>query len=156
MSSCRGFNRHLTATVVCLLCSYPLAGVVRGEDFNAIQVAAEVQRSREFAVRSSLEVLHGCLAVIQDIRFHVTETEVEPGLIVAQSPGALGYYTGHVLTASVQPVTGSDNSFQVRLSMTAQHARPDKRKLKHADYSSFYQDFFARLNLELFREGGLP
>jgi hypothetical protein len=127
-------------------------GAAQAEDFTATSMAPEMPQSRNFENTTAQELLRACLAVIQDIKFHVTETGVTPGLIVAEFPGVGGQHFGDTLTISLKQLPGAQNGFQVRLSVAAQNLISNYSNPQNPAYSDFYQDFFAHLNRELFKE----
>jgi hypothetical protein len=137
-------------------CLLLVTGAAAGaEQFDAASIAVETLQSRDFDRISDMRLLRASLAVIQDIGFQVTEAETEPGLIVAQSPGSVGGYSGHVLTVSLSPVTGEDSQYRLRLSATPNYP-PARGNPAQGDYTDFYQAFFTHLDRELFRQRSSP
>ena len=151
MSRCTGF-RCLTGVLACLLMITLGEGAARAEDFTATSMASEMQQSRKFENTTAQELLRACVAVIQDIKLQVTETGVNPGLIVAEFPPASRQHFGHILTISLKQLPEAQNGYQVRLSAAVQNPIFGYSKPKKPDYSDFYQDFFTQLNRELFKE----
>ncbi len=151
-------NNHKTHTLcmsrllACLLMLSLGTGMAWGEDFTATTVAAEMQQGRDFENTDVRQLLHACLAVIQDIKFQVTETEVNPGLIVAESPPFSHNRFGHVLTVSLRQLPGREHSYRVLLSAAAQNLGSNSNAPAQPDYSNFYQDFFTQLQNELFKQ----
>jgi hypothetical protein len=138
--------------------------------FTLIDPGAEVQQSRIFENTSFDELAASCLSVIQDIKFSVTETEYDPGLIVAKTPTSIipglaqrgGRYTrsnyvppyellpAYTLTISFRSVGIAGKDQQLRLTLDYSGNQ------KHPDYTSFYQDFFTHLSRTKHRARVLP
>ena len=57
--------------------------------FGFVDPGAEVLQSRTFENTSFDELAASCMSVIQDIKFSVTETESNPGLIVEKTPALI-------------------------------------------------------------------
>ena len=151
-------NNHKTHTLcmsrllACLLMLSLGTGMAWGEDFTATTVAAEMQQSRDFENIEGRQLLHACLAVIQDIKFQVTETEVNPGLIVAESPPFSHNRVGHSLTVSLRQLPGREHRYRVLLSAAVQNLGAASSTPVQPDYINFYQDFFSQLQHELFKQ----
>lgn len=126
------------ALLLCFATSPVCAG-----DFPAVTAADDSVQSRQFEQVSTLPVMRACLAVLQDIKFQVTESELEPGLIVAQGRG--GPFS-HTLTISLQQ---QEQPARTRIRLTAATHGP--RRVQ-PDYTDFYQDFFSQLQQELFQQ----
>jgi hypothetical protein len=142
----------LARLLTCLLIFCFDTGMAWGEDFAANTVAAEMHQSRNFENIENRQLLHACLAVIQDIKFQVTETEVNPGLIVAESPQLSHNRLGHSLTVSLRQLPGRENSYRVLLSAAVQNIGAAYSTPVQPDYINFYQDFFSQLQQQLFKQ----
>jgi hypothetical protein len=146
--------RHPKAGISTLIAAL-LAGIcptiALAESFEPADPAAAVLQTRTYQNTNADELLRASLAVVQDIRFLVTESETAPGLIVAiESPRGWGQAIGpHTLTLNLQQVSDIDNRFQIRLSL-AHPVKSSARDLDPAFYSDFYQDFFKHLDRNLF------
>jgi hypothetical protein len=121
---------------------------------------AEAQQSRIFEDTSFDELAASCLSVIQDIQFAVTETEFDPGLIVAKTPALViprsspsdGRYTptnyasphellpAYTLTISFRAVGISGKDQQLRVALDHAGSQVD------SDFKPFYQNFFTHLS----------
>lgn len=132
------FRDHVLACLL-LVCS---GATAHAGNFAATTIAGDMIQSRDFDGFGSKELLQSCLAVLQDIKFQVTESELEPGLIVAQASPAL---ISPTLSISLQP-NGTGNSYQVRLSAAVHGPQPQAQP----DFTDFYQGFFQQLQQELF------
>lgn len=137
-----------------LAASLVLAALIQpasAEEFLAVDGADEQLQSRRYEVRDPKLLLQASIAILQDIRYQVTQSEVGPGLLVAQAPFG-SCRCSRSLTISIQEVTGRKDSYQVRL--TASSAKNSTRFSGNAepDITDFYQDFFTHLDKELFKE----
>jgi hypothetical protein len=139
-------NRKPSGLIVCVVALCLQSTISVAQEFNVKDGADEQQQSRHFDIIDSGVLLRACLAVIQDIKFHVTESELQPGLVVAESrpPGL------HTLTVSLRELPQPTHGYRVRLSMSS--PANNMRKAKRPDYTDFYQDFFKHLDRELFKE----
>jgi hypothetical protein len=124
------------------------------EDFKAVSLADESLQTRSFEDVSGEQLLRSSLAVIQDIRFMVTEAEVESGLIVAWAPGCRCASTP-TLTVHVTPTGQEPGSYRVRLSL-AVRTEDFFGQPENLDYSQFYQNFFTHLGQALFARRNRP
>lgn len=136
-------HKLIIATMVALL----VAGA-RAEDFSVKNGADAALQSRVFDNREPVELFPACIAILLDINFQISEADFSSGLIVADRGGDFySNYHGrkHVITVHLSKVPERSNSTRVRLS-AIHPGGPGP------DYSQFYQDFFAHLDRELFRE----
>lgn len=133
-------SRHYPCKVMAFLLLFHLGLCgAHAAEFPPATQADEVTQSRIFEAVDGRHLLLACLAVIQDIKFQVIESELEPGLIVAMSP------TGHTITVNLQREHGQGTSHRLRLSaVAATNIQPD--------FVTFYQDFFTQLDRELFKD----
>lgn len=120
-------------------------------EFPPVDGAAEQVQSRRYDVDDPRLLLQACLAVLLDIRYQVTRSEVEPGLLVAQAPWD-SCYCNRSLTISLHPDPERTGSFRVRLTAASPTTSVLFVELKQPDYTDFYQDFFSHLDRELFKE----
>jgi hypothetical protein len=141
-------TRKPFGVTVCLLvaCLHSTISVAR--EFATQDGAEEQQQTRRFDVSNPQVLLRACLAVIQDINFHVTESALQPGLVVAESPPP-GL---HTLTVSLLELPERTGGHRVRLSMSAGSTGHKIGKARPLEYTNFYQDFFKHLDRELFKE----
>lgn len=121
------------------------------EDFTAVDGAAEQLQSRRYEAEDPKVLLRASLAILQDIRFQVTKSEVEPGVLVADAPYRICQCNQSV-TISLQPVQDRAGSYKVRITSSAAAADNPFINQEQPDYTDFYQDFFAQLERELFKE----
>lgn len=143
-------SKSLMATALVLsACLHGHPGMA--EEFPPVDGAAEQLQTRRYQVDDAKILLRASLAVLQDIRYLVTKSEVEPGLLAAQAPWR-SCRCNNSLTISVQKVNGSTSSFQVRLTASSATKERRFRKAIQPDQTNFYQDFFTHLDRELFKE----
>jgi hypothetical protein len=121
------------------------------EDFEPVDSAAEQTQSRRYDVKDPKILLQASLAILQDIRFLVTKSEVEPGVLVAQAPWRL-CRCNKSLTISLQNVPGQTDSYEIRLTASTATGKEMFNKAIQPDYTDFYQGFFTHLDRELFKE----
>jgi hypothetical protein len=147
-------RRFLYALGCCSL----LAGLViqpaQAAEFDPVDLTEASLQSRSFEqVRLDL-LVSACLSVIQDIGFHVVETESAPVVIVATARGR-GFYT---LTINLQPVDGNTDEYRVRLLLDSpyRHSGMFGQPGGLAGQADFYQDFFNHLNKTYFTERAMP
>ena len=146
------FIRDCVVTVLLVTTSSGLPAIATaGEDFEPVDGAAGQMQSRRYAVEDSLRLLRASLAVLQDIRYMVTETEVDPGLIVAQgtSPRC---YCQQTLTVSVQPAPEGEVGHVLRLTATQPSSPLFWVRAPEEGDLALHGDFFAHLDRELHRE----
>lgn len=153
------FTAHRRSTLTALLLFLAVwlpATPGAAEDFTIIDGAREMRQSRRIDGIDSQALLRACLAVLQDSRFHVAESDQAAGLLVADRVGKPGDRTVHTLTISLQGVPGRDDSFQLRLSSVAVAYAAGLHTPPQPDYTDFYQNFFSHLDRELFKERQIP
>ena len=163
---------------VCLLFLGVEPGAAEPTQFTPVDLSAEVQQSRTFENTSFEELAASSLSVIQDINFFITETESEPGLIVAQAPMLVdprpnqqwvrysrssypGPYDGtphYTLTISFHAVGEKGANQQVRLTLDSSLKWAGSRSVAQDNpgYAAFYQDFFKHLDRTQLRARALP
>ena len=143
--------RRLIYTLGC--CSL-LAGVAmqpaQATEFDRVDLAEASMQSRNLEQVRLDHLVSACLSVIQDIGFHVVETESAPVVIVANTMGG-GFYT---LTINLQPVDGNTDEYRVRLLLDSpyRHSGMFGQPGGLAGQADFYQDFFNHLNKTYFTE----
>lgn len=124
-------------------------------EFTPVDGAAEQLQSRRYQVEDARLLLQASLAILQDIRYTVTKSELEPGLLVAQAPWQ-GCRCNRHLTISVEALPAK--GFQVRLTAASTRIGTVRQNFngdlepEALDYTDFYQDFFTHLDRELFKE----
>jgi hypothetical protein len=119
-------------------------------EFDPVDLSATSVQSRLFEQVSRKDLVSACFSVIQDIGFHVVETESEPAVIVANSFGTRHYS----LTINLQPTNDDPEDYKVRLmldSALVHTSKPDLPGLSSTEIN-FYQDFFNHLNKTYFTE----
>lgn len=121
------------------------------EEFIAVDGAAEQIQSRRYEVADPKTLLRASLAILQDIRFQVTKSEVEPGLLVADAPRHTCWCKRSV-TISLHPVQGREDNYQVRITSSGTGGQGLFGEKPMPAQTDFYQDFFAQLEQELFKE----
>ena len=121
------------------------------EEFLPVDGAAEQLQSRRFEAEDPKQLLEASIAILQDINYLVTRSEVDPGLLVAVPPWS-SCRCSRSLTISLQEVNGHEQSYQVRLTMSVADSNNIFIKSPATDYTDFYQDFFTHLDRELFKE----
>lgn len=138
-----------TLAAACLLATGQQSAAA--DKFDAIDGAAEQLQSRRYEVKDPVILLRASLAILQDIRYQITQSEVEPGLLVAEAPFR-SCWCKRSVTISVQAAQGRTDNYRVRI--TASSAVEDNFFIsqEQPDYTDFYQDFFAQLDRELFKE----
>lgn len=141
-------TRKPFGVMICLLGISLHSTISVAQEFNVKDGADAQQQRRQFEIDDPEALLRACLAVIQDINFHVTESELQPGLVVAESrpPGS------HTLTVSLLALPKRTQGYRVRLSMSVGSTARKNGKAEPPDYTNFYQDFFKHLDRELFKE----
>jgi len=140
----------LAAWFVVSACMY--ANVASGAEFIPVDGAAEQLQSRRYETGDPKQLLQASLAILQDIRYLVSESESEPGLLVAQPSWAGCRCTPQQLTISIAPVAGQTAGYQVRLSIGEAATNSSTDLQSSPVETDFYQDFFTHLDRELFRE----
>jgi len=135
-----------------LLVSAPLGAL----ELGPTDPATSAVQTRTFEQTDSTTLIRSCLAIIQDIRFQVIETESSPVLLVAASPGAGTGAGQETLTISLRESATAAGSYSIRLSLASPWiAQNPGTGQSNADIT-FYQNFFTHLRRELFREASLP
>ena len=149
-------NAHnFRSILACALLLTGGAGSSLAADFSPVDGAAEQLQSRRYQVEDSRVLLQASLAILQDIRYTVTRSELQPGLLVAKAPSQ-GCRCNRHLTISIEELPGK--SFQVRLTAASTRIGTIRQQFngdlepEELDYTDFYQDFFTHLDRELFRE----
>jgi hypothetical protein len=143
------------SVLTCALLLSGGAGDSPAADFSPVDGAAEQLQSRRYQVEDARVLLQASLAILQDIRYAVTKSELEPGLLVAKAPWQ-GCRCNRHLTISVEELP--EEGFQVRLTAastrigTIQQQFNGDLEPEALDYTDFYQDFFTHLDRELFKE----
>ena len=126
----------------------------RAESFEAADLADESPQTRTLHDGDAELVLRATLSVIQDLKFFVTEAELEPGLIVATVPGCR-FDCGATLTISLNASRLRPEDVRVRVSLE----KLDDNvfgQARERDYNHFYQNFFTHLDRTLFRLRSTP
>ncbi len=133
----------------CLLIGVAVQPAQAASFFPVDLTEASLQSRRFEQVRLN-HLVSACLSVIQDIGFHVVETESAPVVIVASAQGR-GF---HTLTINVQPVDEDTGDYQVRLVLDSPILYPGWLAESRASsaQADFYQDFFKHLNKTYFTE----
>ena len=135
------------------LCSVLISVAVptaRAANFDPVDLNEASLQSRKFeGVRLNV-LVNACFMVIQDIGFHVVETESEPVVIVANAQGR-GAFT---LTVNLQSVDEDTDSYRVRLMLNSPvpHLGWLGQSGDLSDEANFYQDFFSHLDKTYFTE----
>jgi hypothetical protein len=115
--------------------------------FEPVDLSEESIQSRSFEQVHLDDLVSACFSVIQDIGFHVVETESAPVVIVANTRGR-GFYT---LTVNVQPTTEDAGDYRVRLLLDSSPWYPGQPRGASTE-ADFYQDFFKHLDNTYFTE----
>ena len=110
-------------------------------EFEPVDLSEESMQSRSFEQVRLDDLVSACFSVIQDIGFHVVETESAPVVIVANARGR-GFYT---LTVNVQPTAEDAGDYRVRLLLDSSPLYPGQPRGASAE-ADFYQDFFRHLD----------
>jgi len=110
-------------------------------EFEPVDLSEESIQSRSFEQVHLDDLVSACFSVIQDIGFHVVETESAPVVIVANGRGR-GLYT---LTVNVQPTAEDAGDYRVRLLLDSSPRYPGQLRGSSAE-ADFYQDFFKHLD----------
>ena len=120
-------------------------------DFAPVDGAEEQLQSRRYTDTESMVLLQASLAVLQDIRFQIVESELDPALLVAQT---FWRQCGCNMTLTVSVLTHGDRpgDYQVRLTASIPPQPVLVQMLVPTDFTNFYQDFFKHLDRELFKE----
>jgi hypothetical protein len=131
----------------CLLVNVTMQAAQAAE-FDPVDLGDTSVQSRLFEQVRLKDLVSACFSVIQDIGFHVVETESKPAVIVANTVGTRHYS----LTINLQPTDEDPENFQVRLMLDSAHPRSGKSDLPgHSSTEiNFYQDFFNHLNKAYF------
>jgi hypothetical protein len=103
-------------------------------------------QSRLFEQVSRKDLVSACFSVIQDIEFHVVETESEPTVIVANSFGTRHYS----LTINLQPTDEEPDEYLVRLTLDSALLSESNLPGLSSTEINFYQDFYKHLNKTYF------
>lgn len=119
--------------------------------FEVVDGAAAQLQSRRYEVDDPKLLLRASVAVLQDIRYMVTESETEPGLLVAEASWR-SCRCRRTLTISLQQDKGREGAYLVRLTSTASPVPGLWGAIRPAEDVAFYQDFFSHLDREIFRE----
>jgi len=134
------------AIVLTCLCTHGHA-----DSFDPVDLADESLQTRTFEAADPDELLRAALAVIQDLKFFVTDVSDAPGLITATTAGCLCRGTGSltVTTAAAGP-----DAVRVRVTLS----EPDGASPRRAgtDDSLFYQNFFTHLSRAQTRQEHTP
>lgn len=131
----------------CLLVNVTMHAAQAAE-FEPVDLSDTSVQSRLFEQVSRKDLVSACFSVIQDIGFHVVETESEPAVIVATTFGTRHYS----LTINLQPADEDPDDYKVRLmldSASLHTGRPDLPGRSSTEIN-FYQDFFNHLNKAYF------
>jgi hypothetical protein len=129
----------------CLLVNFMMQAA-RAAEFEPVDLSDTSVQSRLFEQVSRKDLVSACFSVIQDIEFHVVETEFEPAVIVANSFGTRHYS----LTINLQPTGEEPNNYLVRLMLDSALLRESDVPGLSSTEINFYQDFFSHLNKAYF------
>lgn len=138
------------AALLALLASLQWQAAI-AEEFPPVDGAAEQVQSRRYQVEDPMQLLQASIAILQDIRYVVTKSEVDPGLVVAAPPWS-SCRCSKSLTISLQEFEGREQNYLVRLTMSAPEYNNGWGNPVTPDHTDFYQDFFTHLDRELFKE----
>jgi len=133
----------------CLLFSVTMHAAHAAE-FDPVDLNDSSLQSRQFEQAHVQDLVSACFSVIQDIGFHVVETESEPLVIVANS-----YGTNHFsLTINLQLTDEASADYQVRLMLDLPRLPPGRKPQpgNSPGEIDFYQNFFNHLNKAYFKE----
>lgn len=133
----------------CLLVNVTMQAA-QAVELDPVDLSDRSVQSRLFEQVRRKDLVSACLSVIQDIEFHVVETESEPAVIVANSFGTRHYS----LTIHLQPTGEDPDDYQVRLMLDSALLHTGKSNLPGLSSTeiNFYQDFFTHLNKVYFTE----
>jgi hypothetical protein len=133
----------------CLLANFTMQAT-RAAEFDPVDLSDTSVQSRLYEQVSRKDLVSACFSVIQDIEFHVVETESEPTVIVAKTVGR----TPYSLTINLQPTNGDPDDYQVRLVLDSALPHRGKPGLtgRTSTEINFYQDFFSQLNKAYFTQ----
>jgi len=130
-----------------LLVSVTMHGAQAAE-FDPVDLNDSSLQSRRFEQAHVEDLVSACFSVIQDIGFHVVETESEPAVIVANS-----YGTNHFsLTINLQRTDEASADYRLRLMLDLPPLPPGKSHQpgNSPEEIDFYQNFFNHLNKAYF------
>ena len=133
----------------CLVANFMTQATLAVE-FDPVDLSGTSVQSRLYEQASLKDLVSACFSVIQDIEFHVVETESEPTVIVANTVGSSPYS----LTINLHPTNEDPDDYQVRLvldSATPHRGKTDLEGLTSTKIN-FYQDFFSQLNKAYFTQ----
>jgi hypothetical protein len=137
----------LTIGYCCLLANFTTQAT-RAAEFDPVDLSDTSVQSRLYEQVSRKDLVSACFSVIQDIEFHVVETESEPTVIVANTVGR----TPYSLTINLQPTNEDPDDYQVRLELDSEfpHGGEPDLEGRSSTEINFYQDFFTHLNKAYF------
>jgi hypothetical protein len=118
----------------------------RAAEFEPVDLSDTSVQSRLFEQVSRKDLVSACFSVIQDIAFHVVETESEPTVIVANSFGTSHYS----LTISLQSTDEDPDEYLVRLTLDSALLSESNLPGLSSTEINFYQDFYNHLNKTYF------
>lgn len=137
----------IVGVVLTCLCTHAHA-----EPFDPVDLADESLQTRTFEVADPTELLRAALAVIQDLKFFVTDAGVEPGLITATTTGCRCGVEGSL---TVSATVAGPGSVRVRVTLS-ESERVASRRRAELDDSLFYQNFFTHLSRARTRQEHMP
>jgi hypothetical protein len=143
-------RRMLSVLSYCSMLICAVMQAAQATEFDPVDLNAESLQSRRFEQVGLEDLVSACLSVVQDIGFHVVETESAPVVIVANAQGR-GFYT---LTINVQPTGDDAGVYRIRLMLDSlsRNAGKSGQPRDSAAEADFYQNFFSHLNKTYFRE----
>jgi hypothetical protein len=156
MSRCRSYKRWAILVLLLMVITPLFSTGTVARTFEATDKAEAILQSRYFEDADPADILRASLAVIQDLKFHVTESALEPGLLVAVDGDSPYARSARTLTISLREVPGRERRIRVRLSIIASVPGQPFEQVQQPDYTDFYQEFFDHLNQSLFRRRQLP
>lgn len=123
---------------------------VLADEFDQVDLSEESLQSRIFVQARLADLVGASISVIQDIRFHIVETEPEPVVIVANALGGDSYS----LTINLRPTNENSDDYLMRLVLHAPVLGGVKRRSRRdsSAHADFYQDFYNHLDKAYFRE----
>lgn len=134
--------------VLACLCTHTHA-----DSFDPVDLADESLQTRTFETDDPNELLRAALAVIQDLKFFVTDAGEAPGLISANTTGCRFCRAAGSLTVTTT-VAGPD-AVRVRVTLTEPERVASQRRAG-TDDSLFYQNFFSHLSRARTRQEHTP
>jgi hypothetical protein len=133
--------------VLACLCAHTHA-----EPFDPVDLADASLQTRTFETDDPNELLRAALAVIQDLKFFVTDAGDQPGLITATTTRCLCRGAGSL---TVTTTVAGPHTVRVRVTL-AEPERDMSRRRTGTDDSLFYQNFFSHLSRAQTRQEHTP